>query len=149
MPTLLDLADVPIPETVEGVSAVGEARRSFLFGECREGRSATRMIHDGRHKLIWYPAGNEVQLFDLELDSNEMHDVSDDIAYFGIRQALTRELIRNLYGTDIEWVIGEELVGYHPDPYSGAPSRTYGNQRGIHYPQPPAQRPESSGAQPG
>ena len=31
-----------------------------------EGDDAARMVHDGRHKLIYYPAGNCSQLFDLE-----------------------------------------------------------------------------------
>ena len=35
------------------------------------------MIHNGRHKLIGYPAGNRVQLFDLQADPREFVDLPD------------------------------------------------------------------------
>ena len=46
MPTLLDLAGIDIPDTVEGLSMVGEERRSYLYGECGEG--ANGHPHDPR-----------------------------------------------------------------------------------------------------
>ena len=76
MPTLLDLAGIDIPDTVEGLSMVGEERRSSLYGECGEGTNATRMIHAGRHKLIYYPVGNRVQLFDIASDPSELNDLA-------------------------------------------------------------------------
>ena len=78
MPTLLELAGLPVPETCEGMSMVGERRRSTLYGDCLENAGAGRMIHDGRHKLIWYPAGNSFQLFDLEADPQELHDLAGE-----------------------------------------------------------------------
>lgn len=64
MPTLLDLAGVPIPETVEGLSMVGERKGDRFYGEIDEGADATvGMIHDGHYKLIYYAAGNHRQLF--------------------------------------------------------------------------------------
>ena len=53
MPTLLDLAGIEIPASVEGLSMVGERRREFLYGEHCEGDNASRMIHDGRYKLLY------------------------------------------------------------------------------------------------
>ena len=50
MPTLLDLAGIDIPETVEGISMVGEQRRDWFYGEVGEDDHATRMIRDGRYK---------------------------------------------------------------------------------------------------
>ena len=66
MPTLLDLCDVPIPDTVEGLSMVRDEQRDYLYGEFKEDHEATRMVHDGRHKLIYYPVGHRFQLFDLQ-----------------------------------------------------------------------------------
>ena len=72
MPTLLDLAGVDIPDTVEGVSMVGAQRRDWFYGEVGEDNHATRMIHDGLYKLIYYPVGNCRQLFDLQSDPDEL-----------------------------------------------------------------------------
>ena len=53
MPTLLELSGIPVPDTVEGRSILDEGREG-LFGEISDGRYATRMYTDGRHKLIYY-----------------------------------------------------------------------------------------------
>ena len=58
MPTLLDLAGVEIPDSVEGLSMVGQPRRSALY-ECGEDASASRMLRDERYKLIYYPLATE------------------------------------------------------------------------------------------
>ena len=62
MPTLLDICGVPAPDGVEGLSLVGEERRSFLYGELYDDAFATRMAHDGRHKLVYYPTGNRAAI---------------------------------------------------------------------------------------
>ena len=58
MPTLLDLAGVDIAETVEGRSMVSDESRDTLYGEFGESGHCSRMLHDGTHKLIYYPVGN-------------------------------------------------------------------------------------------
>ncbi len=88
MPTLLDLAGVAVPESVEGVSAAGAARHKVLYGDCLDNNGATQMIHDGRHKMIWYPAGNRLQLFDLQEDPCELRDLAGDAAYHQVRARL-------------------------------------------------------------
>jgi arylsulfatase A-like enzyme len=100
MPTLLDLAGVPIPTTVEGRSMVGEQKRDWFYGEIDEGAHATRMIHDGRYKLVYYAAGNHRQLFDLQDDPNEIMDRARDPAYAEPLARLTALLISQLYGGD-------------------------------------------------
>ena len=69
------------------------------------------MVHDGRRKLIYYPVGNRFQLFDLERDPDEMNDLADDASYAEVRERLTALLVENLYGSDLEWLDGGELVG--------------------------------------
>lgn len=139
MPTLLDLAEVPIPPTVTGQSMIGSNRRDFLYGDCLENHAATRMLHDGRHKLIWYPAGNRIQLFDLTEDPTELRDLADHPDYAAIRGRLTEQLCQALWGHDRQagWATDASLVGYDPGPYVPRPDRGWSGQRGLHFPAPP------------
>ncbi len=135
MPTLLDLCGVPIPNTVEGLSMVGGEKRDHLYGEFKEDHQATRMVHDGRHKLIYYPTGHRFQLFDLRNDPDEMHDLSGDPEYADVRERLTGILRRRLYGSDMEWVRDGELVGL-PEPELTADygyNPNMGNARGYRF----------------
>lgn len=85
MPTLLTLADVSIPETVEGESLVpvlkGEADcvRTVIHGEhatCYDKEQGFHMLTDGKTKYIWRPASGEEQLFDLQTDPQEKHNLA-------------------------------------------------------------------------
>ncbi len=139
MPTLLDLAGIPVPATVEGIPMHGAARHDVIYGDCLDNNAATRMVHDGRHKMIWYPAGNIVHLFDLETDPTELRNLADDPAHAGVRAKLTARLCERLWGIDVEqgWAAGGVLTGHQPGPYVVRPDRSWSGQRGVHYPQPP------------
>ena len=135
MPTLLDLAGIEVPDTVQGLSMVGERRREHLFGEIGNGASSTRMVHDGRYKLIYYPVGNRVQLFDLEEDPDELRDRSRAPECAAIRQRLEQVLAGELYGGDEEWVRDGELVGLPDQEWvPGGTNRGLSGQRGGHFP---------------
>jgi hypothetical protein len=110
-----------------------------IYGDCLDNNAATRMVHDGRHKMIWYPAGNVVQLFDLEADPAELRNVADDPAHAGVRARLTEALCARLWGIDLEqgWAPDGALRGYDPGPYVVRPDRSWSGQRGVHFPQPP------------
>jgi hypothetical protein len=113
---------------------VGEELRSFLYGELYEDSFATRMAHDGRHKLVYYPTGNRVQLFDLAEDPDEMRDVSEDAGYAAVREALTERLIRHMYGGDERWVRDGRLVGEaEPKGADPAPDRGLRAQYGWRF----------------
>lgn len=127
----------------------GSSTRDMLYGECREDRNATRMAHDGRHKLIWYPAGNHVQLFDLDQDPHEQQDVSASAAYADIRDRLTRFLVAQAYGKDLDWIHDGQLVGFDPGPLNFRADRSWGGQRGSHYPTPPLTDPAKPVGAPG
>lgn len=144
MPTLLELAGIEVPETCDGLSMAGSQKRELLYGEALENNSAARMMHDGRHKLLWFPAGNVIQLFDLETDPEEARDLATSPDYAAVRARLETALAQACYGKDLDdgWVSDGKLVGYDPGPYVGKPDRSFSGQRGLHYPQPPA------GAQP-
>ena len=137
MPTLLDLAGIPIPETVEGTSMVGDARRPYLFGEVGEGPMATRMIRQDQYKLIYYPTGNRFQLFDLEADPQEMNDLSGSDSHAALLQSLTAHLVDELYGNDEEWLQDGQLVGLPQKEWQPVKNRELSGQRGLHWPPPP------------
>ena len=111
MPTLLDLCGIPIPDSVEGQSLASDERRDHLYCEHFENDQATRMVRADQYKLIWYPVGNRVQLFDLNKDPREMHDLSQDPQLVEVRERLTRLLVSNCYGSDLKWVENGQLTG--------------------------------------
>lgn len=137
MPTLLDLAGLPIPESCDGISMLADARRDVFYGEIGENARASRMIFDGRYKLIWYPAGNRVQLFDLETDPTEATDLSLNESLAPVREALERKLVERLYGSDLDWISDGRLVGFPAPAELPLPARGLAGQRGLHYPQIP------------
>ena len=130
MPTLLDLCDIPIPGTVEGYSLVSNEQRDHLYCEHYEDERAMRMIRSEQYKLIWYPTGNRVQLFDLEKDPQEMYNLSDFPTYADVRERLTDLLIQNLYGRDLDWVKDGRLVGEPDKLFVSSPNRDLAGQRG-------------------
>ena len=137
MPTLLSLAGVPVPASVDGRSMVGAARRDRLYGEFGVAASATRMITDDRYKLIYYPAGNHVQLFDLTVDPGESIDLADDDRHASVRRRLESWLLDELYGDDTDWIRDRELVGM-PAPHRLPPlDRGLHGVRGHQWPPPP------------
>lgn len=137
MPTLLDLAGIESPHGVEGLSMVGGREREWLYGEVGEDDHATRMIRKDRFKLIYYPAGNARQLFDLESDPLEIRDLAHDEDYQGVLQELSANLVGELYGGDEEWARNGELVGRPSRDFRPGPNRGLSSQRGHHWPPPP------------
>ncbi len=138
MPTLLHLAGIDIPDTVEGISMVGAEKREWLYGECGEGTNATRMIHDGRFKLIYYATGNYRQLFDLQTEPQELTELASNPKYGDVLERLTDSLISEFYGGDESWVQDGALVGLSGRDYRQSPNRALSGQRGIHWPPPPS-----------
>ena len=120
-----------------GLSMVSAEERPYLYGECGENSTATRMIREGRYKLIYYPVGNRVQLFDIEDDPCELADLAAVESHSEARTRLTGHLISNLYGGDEAWVANGQLVGMPDQAYHPSPNRNLSGQRGIHYPTPP------------
>ncbi|MEM7024743.1 MAG: sulfatase-like hydrolase/transferase [Pseudomonadota bacterium] len=138
MPTLLDLCGIDIPETVEGLSMVGERQRETLFGEFGEEGQGSRMVRDSRYKLIWYPCGNVFQLFDLQDDPRELNDLADAPGLQNVRAALSAVLLGELYGSDQKWVQDGELVGEPARTFHPGPNRPLSATRGDQWPVSPA-----------
>ncbi len=124
MPTLLDLAGIPIPAGVEGMSlADPSARRECVYGELWEDDRATRMIRAGDHKLVYYALGNRFQLFDLKKDPAELRDLSADPAHAGVLADLSSRLVSRLYGADLSWLKDGRLAGLPDKPFAFRPSQ--------------------------
>jgi len=94
--TTCELAGIPVPETVEfpsiapllrgGDKPVYDEVFSYYL-------HYQRMIRTKTHKLIVYPQIKRIQVFDIEHDPWEMHDLSDDPASAGIRKDLMQRLV--------------------------------------------------------
>ena len=143
MPTLLGLAGIECPDGCDGQPMLTGENREHLYAECNEGEMAARMIHDGRHKLLYFAAGNRKQLFDLVDDPHELKDLSESPEHADTLERLTETLVGELYGDDREWLDGEELVGLP----QGALPETAANrglalQRGTHWPPAPVTPPQ-------
>lgn len=137
MPSLLELCGIGRPASVEGLSLFSDRKRQYLFGEISEGIKATRMIYDGRYKLVYYPYGNVIQLFDVESDRNERHNLADSPDHTSIKEKLEKLLVENLYGDeDRMWIKDGRLAGRTDMTYEERPDYGFSNQRGLHWPAP-------------
>jgi arylsulfatase len=134
MPTLLDMCGLDVPDSVDGFSMASPKSRPHFYGEFGDGINAGRMVRDDRYKLIYYPAGNLFQLFDLEADPQEMTDLADDPAHREARSRLTGLLTAELHGSDLEWMADGALVGLEGAPAAWEPYRHLHFQRGDGWP---------------
>lgn len=84
MPTLLDCAGLPVPESVEGCSVLPLARgeqaawRPYLHGEHTIFGQSLQWLTDGREKYVWLSGTGAEQLFDLSEDPHELHDLAGE-----------------------------------------------------------------------
>jgi arylsulfatase len=133
MPTLLDMTGLPVPQNVEGISLIKDIQREYIYGEYSEGPLATRMIRDQRFKLIYYAAGNRVQLFDLDEDPNELHNLAGSQDYQHIQADMVSLLMESIYGSDLEWMDKGQLIGLPDQDYEPSPNRGLTAQRGLRF----------------
>jgi len=117
MPTLLDMADCPIPSTVEGRSLL-----PILRGESPSWRPYLHIEHaplhhtltDAKQKYIWHVATGREQLFDLVSDPHELHEMSTDVGAASILSAWRQRLVRELAVRPEGFSDGHRLVPGRP-----------------------------------
>ncbi|WP_343953291.1 arylsulfatase [Nonomuraea longicatena] len=120
MPTLLDLAGLPVPETVDGRSLAGHLRgepgprREYLHGEHVYWGQSLQWMTDGRTKYVWGSAKGVEQLFDLETDPHELRDLSGLPEHAATRALWRDRLARALEGREEGFVEDGELVTGRP-----------------------------------
>ena len=123
MPTLLECAGLPVPDSVEGKSflpfargnkiAGAESWRPYLHGEhLIFGNQSQHWLTDGKEKYLWYSALGREQLFDLAADPNELHDLApsnpDRLAFW------RKHLIAELKGREEGFTDGQKLITNRP-----------------------------------
>lgn len=113
MPTLLELAGIPVPETIDGRSLVRQ-----LQGEKAPVREYVHIEHagkfhaltNGQEKYIWLTADGTEQLFDLAEDPDELRNLAP-LDSAGKRLSFWRErLIRELQSRPEGFVQDGKLV---------------------------------------
>jgi arylsulfatase A-like enzyme len=106
-PTFLELAGVPVPGNYDGESLLpglrGEAPRHDrreIFAEFHGHHFpySQRMIRTDRHKLVMNPA-DICELYDLELDPDELVNRIDEPAYAAVQKQLFTRLYRHVQAT--------------------------------------------------
>lgn len=113
MPTLLDLAGVSIPATVEGRSVLPAARgetgrwREYLHIEHAPEHQA---LTDGREKFVWQVADGKEHFFDLVRDPTECHDLIGDPGAAKRVKIWRRRLITALRGRPEGFTDGRRLI---------------------------------------
>ncbi len=134
MPTLLDLAGLPIPDHVEGISMVGEKQREYMLSECGDSYVGTRMVRKGDFKLIYHAGGNLRQLFNLANDPQETRNLANEPEHTALIEELTAVMVDNLWGAGREWIRDGKLVGLPEIPFTRGANRSFSGQRGIQFP---------------
>ena len=136
MPTILDLAGLPVPDTVDGRSLApllrgeqaAEPWRAYIHGECTHSRlfdakarpqgarrncieeAGSHYLTDGKHKYIWYDTSGREQLFNVENDPGELHDLAADPAYAEELAGWRARLVQTLAGRPEGFSDGERLI---------------------------------------
>ena len=113
MPTLLEMAGIDIPESVNGISltAGSNQEREHIYGELWTDRRATRMLRWSDYKLIYCPVDNSRQVFNLKNDPMELTNLAGDPAMGDVVRELEKRLMDSLYGDEKQWIVDGKLAG--------------------------------------
>lgn len=105
MPTVLQACGVDVPQNLDGhslwpiIRGEKESVRDTVFLSYTK---QMRSIRFGDHKMIFYPAYNHVQLFDLANDPAELNDLSD--SHLELKDQLEKKLLEQ------QAVFGDKLA---------------------------------------
>jgi arylsulfatase A-like enzyme len=125
MPTLLELAGVAKPPSVDGRSLVPGLRgsaapvRAWLHFEHAPIYSAEQGFHaltDGRHKYIWRPNSGREQVFDLAADPREENDLAAETDRRDLLERWRGRLVQRLAGRPEGFSDGRKLIAGRPYP---------------------------------
>jgi arylsulfatase len=126
MPTLLDAAGLPVPDSVTGRSVLpllrGESPerigwRAALHGEHQQRYPQFGGMHyltDGRAKYVWFSQTGEELLFDLAEDPHEQHNLAGTAGSAGALSAWRQRLVERLRDRPEGFVQGGRLAAGRP-----------------------------------
>jgi arylsulfatase A-like enzyme len=106
--TFCEVAGVPVPDTFRGQSLIplmkgaqGNGREDIFstFHGNQFGLYSERMVRDRRWKYVWNLSAED-ELYDLQLDPGEVHNLATDPAYGGELQRLRERTVAWLEDTD-------------------------------------------------
>lgn len=125
MPTLLEVAGAKTSERIDGISLLPVLRadtqivRQWLHSEhaaCYGQPQAFQALTDGTLKYIWRPASGAEQLFNLEKDPREEHDLARDPNQRAALAKCRSRLLTQLAGRPEGFVNGTNLLSGRPYP---------------------------------
>ena len=123
LPTLLDLAGLATPESVDGASLVPILRgaetqaRQYLHGEhapCYSEDQAYHLLTDGLRKYVWRPLDGSEQLFDLRRDPQELYDLHRETRMSAELTLWRQRMIERLRDRPEGFTDGVRLVAGRP-----------------------------------
>lgn len=121
MPTVLAMAGVEIPETVDGLSLLPHAQgahegrwRDHIHGEHVHFGQSLHWVTDGRRKYLWASGSGVEQFFDLEADPHELHNLVRDPERADEVEHWRSLLIDDLTGREEGYVSDGALVTGRP-----------------------------------
>ena len=135
MPTFLDLAGLPVPETVDGSSLLPLVRgerdgwREYVHGEhavtpSLEDQAGMHYLTDGKEKYVWMVSTGREQLFDLAGDPEERHDLAQEPEHAPPLSRWRERLVRKLKHRPEGFSDGKRLIPGRP--YSVTMSHVHG-----------------------
>lgn len=121
MPTLLEAAGLPVPDSVDGRSLLPFLRgerpddwREYLHGEHTYLGQSLQWVTDGRHKYLWMSGDGHEQLFDLAEDPKELVNLARRPEHAALLEHWRGRLIDALRDREEGFVDGGELVTGRP-----------------------------------
>jgi arylsulfatase A-like enzyme len=119
MPTVLEMAGVDCPQTVQGRSLL-----PLMRGESAEWREFLHVEHspvhqsltDGREKYIWFVQDGREQFFDLTRDPSECRDLAGSAEHADRLALWRRRLVEVLADRPEGFSDGERLIPGRPYP---------------------------------